>query len=293
MTSRQQQIGEVETCHEQHDHGHEHQEQGQPRSRAAPRTRHEHETRRRLRHYDRVAAVDRRKSLLESTANGGDRRRRSGDRGARPESPHNTQLVRLARSVCASRRISGAERLMRAERQPDFRSGDTRPRESFPRHPDDREVFAADAHEPAQHARVGAELLPERITDDRDSDAGAGPFLFDGERTAMRQRHAEDLEVVGGHSGGHRAPRPAADIQTDEARGGRRQACKDVSRTFFEIPVVRVGEGARSRGGRQTAVVDAHHLVGVCVERPQEQAVDEAEHGDVHSDAERKGGDGR
>ena len=52
---------------------------------------------------ERVAGVDRRKRLLESTANGGERRRGSLDRGARPEPPDNAQLVRLARAERASR----------------------------------------------------------------------------------------------------------------------------------------------------------------------------------------------
>ena len=98
MTSRQQQIGEVEAGHEQDDHRHEHQEQGQTRKRAPPRTGHEHETHRRSGHIERVAGVDRRKRLLESSANGGERRLGCLVRDARPEPPDNVQLVRLART---------------------------------------------------------------------------------------------------------------------------------------------------------------------------------------------------
>ena len=97
VTARQQQIDEVEAGHEQDDRRHDHQEQGETRSdRATSGTWHEHETRR-LRHLERVAGVDRRKRLLESTGNGGERRRDALDRGASPEPPHNGQLVRLAR----------------------------------------------------------------------------------------------------------------------------------------------------------------------------------------------------
>ena len=45
---------------------------------------------------------------------------------------------------------------MRAERQPDFRPGDARPRESSLRHADDRELVAVDAHKPSDHVQIGA-----------------------------------------------------------------------------------------------------------------------------------------
>ena len=91
-------------------------------------------------HLERVAGVDRRKRLLESTANGGERRRDGFDRRAGPEPPHNAQLVRLARIERASAGASVLNAVVRAERQPHFRSGDARPRESFRRHADDREL---------------------------------------------------------------------------------------------------------------------------------------------------------
>ena len=100
--------------------------------------------------------------------------------------------------------------------------------------------------------RTGAELLPERIADDRHADPGAGPFLFRGEGASMRRRRTEHLEVVAGHRGCIRAPRPVAGIQTDEACGGGRQARKDVGRAFLEIAVVRVGEVPRSSGRRRS-----------------------------------------
>ena len=42
-----------------------------------------------------------------------------------------------------------------------------------------------------------------------------------------------------------------------------------------------------------TVAVHLHHFVGAGVQRPQQQAVDEAEHADVDADAERQGHDRR
>ena len=70
------------------------------------------------------------------------------------------------------------------------------PCESFPRDADDRELVPVDTYKPAEDARVGPELLPERIADDGDVDPSARALLFGGKGASMCWRRAEDLEVV-------------------------------------------------------------------------------------------------
>ena len=179
MTPGQQQIDEVQACDEQNDHRHDHQKQGETRrERATAGTRHEHETRGH-RHLERVAGVDRRKRLLEPTGHGRECGRGSLDRRARPEPPHNGQLVRLARTERApGRHACRSERIVRAKGQPHLWPGDARPGESLRSHTDDRELLAVDPNGPAEHARVGATSLPEWITDDRDTDISSEPFFL-------------------------------------------------------------------------------------------------------------------
>ena len=253
-----------------------------------PHTWHEEETWPcRIGQIDRVAGVDRWKRLLESPANSGDRRLGSVFRNATPETPDHIQSVRFARTEGASF-VVPAEDSVHAQRQPDFRPRDARAQESVSRHADDGELFAVDTHEPPEGVRAGAELLPELIADDRDADAGAGTLLFRGERSSMRRRRTEHLEVVVSHRGGKRTPRAVAGIETDEVHGVRGQARKDVGRSFLDIAVVRVGEVARFQVRRRRVDVQLHHFVRIGVQRPQQQAIDEAEHADVDADAERQ-----
>jgi hypothetical protein len=80
------------------------------------------------------------------------------------------------------------------------------------------------------------------MTDDRDADVSSESFFIRGERASKSQRLAEDLEIVGGHGGHQRAPRPLANVQTCEDRGIGRQVREDIGRAFAEIEVARVGE---------------------------------------------------
>jgi hypothetical protein len=151
---------------------------------------------------------------------------------------------------------------------------------------------SANAHHPAERVRIAAELLPERIADDRHPRPGAEPFLFGGESTSVRRRRAEDLEVVRGHGGGQRAARPAADIQTDERRVGGREVGKDATRGFLHIAVVRVGERPAPARRRRAPAVHLPHVIDTFVQRPHQQAVDETEHAGVDAEAEGERDDG-
>src|SRR6185503_4882062 len=99
--------------------------------------------------------------------------------------------VRVTRVERACGAIFTAQRVVRTQWQPDFRPGNARAGESLSRHTDDRELLAVDAHHPAERVRIGAELLPERIADDRHPRPGAEPFLFGGESASVRRRRAE------------------------------------------------------------------------------------------------------
>jgi hypothetical protein len=182
---------------------------------------------------------------------------------------------------------------VRAKGQPDLWPGDARARESFRSHTDHRELFAVDPNGSAKHARIGAASLPEWITDDRDTHARTQPFFLRRERASKSQRQAKGLEVVGRHGGRQRAARPLANVQTGEDRGIGRQVREDVDCAFSKIDVVGVREAPILSGRRRAAAVYPHHFVGAFVQRPQQQAVDEAEHADVDADAERKGHDRR
>ena len=88
-----------------------------------------------------------------------------------------------------------------------------------------------------------------------------------------------------------RGPSPASrpTKTVDEAA----RFAKMLGRAFLEIEVVRVGDAAIPSVGRRAAAVHADHFVRTLVQRPQQQAVDEAEHADVDADAERQGHDRR
>ena len=87
-------------------------------------------------------------------------------------------------------------------------------------------------------------------------------------------------------------PRRRPDRRTvwKRPRGSRR--CRSC------LPGDRGSSGRRSpephlSGRRRAAAVHPHDFVGAFVQRPQQQAVDEAEHGAVDADAERQGHDRR
>jgi hypothetical protein len=212
-----------------------------------------------------VPGVDRRERLFESPADGGERRLGPVFRDATAEPPDDTQRVRVACPEPAALFVSRVEDTVRAKRQPDLLSGDARPGELLRRDPDDGELFAVDAHQPAEHVRTGAELLPELIADDRDADVRARAVLFGGEGSSTRRRRTEHLEVVAAHRGGKRAARAVAGIEADEVDGVRRQARKDVGRAFLDIAVVRVGEVPRLPVRRRRIDVQLHHFVRIGV----------------------------
>jgi hypothetical protein len=217
MTASEEQIGEVETGHEQDNRRHDHQEQGERRSdRATTGTRKEQEARR-GRHLEGVPGVYRRKCPLESSGHGGECRRDSLGRGASSAPSDQAQRVRVARAECGSgRRGVHVDRLVDTDRQPHSWSGDARPRHSVRGDADHRERLAVNPHGSTDDARVGATLLPQRKADDRDTDISSGPFFFDCERASKSQGAFEDREVVGRHAGRQRPPRAVAHVEAHE-----------------------------------------------------------------------------
>jgi hypothetical protein len=163
--------------------------------------------------------------------------------------------------------------------------------ESVRQHRDHAMRHAIERQQPAHRVGPGVEVrAPDPFAHDRD--ARAGPFVRALERAAEDRPCAQDAKVVGAHRHRPDALGLAAirEVGPFDAVG--------VEHGHVQRPAVIAIVGRRQTGQVaivvSAAVIDAHQAFRILVpERREDDAVQDAEHGGVGTDAERQGDDHR
>ena len=160
-------------------------------------------------------------------------------------------------------------------------------------HADNGEVLAVDADGLLEDVAIESRSLPELVADDHRARRGARAFLVDREVAAVDRPHAERLEVAGRDDVDHRL---AGGVVLGDAgeRDVVRGEVRERSARVAHVDKAGIGEGAIAALGRAVLAEHADDFTRrvSAGERPDHQAVDDAEDAGVDADAERQHADG-
>ncbi len=132
------------------------------------------------------------------------------------------------------------------------------------------------------------------VADDDDGDACARALLVAREAAPGAQRRAQRVEVVGRDHLDERLPHALARRHADHRKGMGHDLLEHVV-AVPDVGIVGVGESAEGLGLGPIVTIEADQIVSPPRERPDQQGVDDREHGRIGADAEsqHRGGDYR
>ena len=214
-------------------------------------------------------------------------RARALDRRVRLQASHHTDA-----SPRAARR-GGVERGWHEEADRVARAVLGQGPESLRHHADHGVRLAVERERASEDRAIAAELrMPERVRQD-DHASAAGVILVRAEHAAERGRGAEQREEIGGHL----FAQDLHGFPGSREGAGHAGVAREALERLGEPVVFEVGrrdaKARRRRAARRRHLRQLHEPIGVRVgQRPEQHAIDNAEHGSVGADAERDRQDG-
>ncbi len=227
--------------------------------------------------------------LLESRGEGGEAvfRKLRRHAGLEPAHQHQDMAGPIFESARAPLLDLHHRRFVEAEGKPQLRrderggAGEAGGRDSH-----DRDLAPISVHGFSEEMGIAAPALPEAVAHDRHRHVASRLFFVGEEGAALHDPHPQGVEVVGRDQPRHRpARRPAvADPHHGQVVG---EQGSEHFVAVADIAVVGVGESPPGVGLRPVAAEEAvEHAVVAAGQGPEQEGVDEAEHGGVGADAQ-------